>query len=201
MHNDRQEIAREAARLMAEEGYADWAAAKHKAVARLGMRRPAMPSNAEVASALREHLQLFAADETRDRLRERRRLAVQIMCHLQSFRPRAAGALINGLMTERSPLEIHLFADPPEQVDIFLTDHNWDYDDAELHLRHPDGRDIAVPMCLLNTDDGVVVELIVFDGGGARWSPTSPVDGKPMARLDRAALEALIADSASDAAA
>lgn len=201
MHDDRLEIAREAARLMAESGYVDWAAAKSKAASSLGLRSAAMPSNAEVAVALRDYLATIAPEETRERLRSRRAFALQLMMHLREFHPRAAGALVDGLMTERAPVELHLFADPPERVDMFLADRGWDYDDAELRLRHPSGREVFVPVCRLDTEEGVRVELLIFEADGTRWAPVSPVDGKPMARLDREALKALVARPPDDAAA
>ena len=191
----RQEAAAEAARLMAEDGYRDWAAAKNKALQRLGHGRSAMPSNMEVADALKAHLQLFDAEETHDRLCERRRLAISLMRRLGQFQPRAAGALVSGIMTEHMPLEIHLFADPPERVDIFLSDAGWDFDDDERRMRHPDGRELDVPVCRLETPEGVQVEFVVFGEDSMRWSPASPIDGKPMTRLDLKAVQALLADN------
>lgn len=199
-NNDRALIAQEAARLMAESGYVDWAAAKHKAAQRLGMARSAVPSNSEVAVALEEQLHLYDADGTRFRLAERRQLAVNVMGALKDFQPRAAGALVNGLMTDRSPVEIHLFADPPEKVDMFLSDLGWEYDDDELRLRHPDGREVIVPICRLDTPDGVVVELQIFNGDSTRWAPISPVDGKPERRMDIAALQAAMAEQPDEVA-
>ncbi len=199
-NNDRALIAQEAARLMAESGYVDWASAKSKAAQRLGLGRSAVPSNAEVAAALAEQLQLFAPDETRIRLGQRRELALRIMKALKSFQPRAVGALVNGLMTEFTPIEIHLFADPPEAVDIYLSDLGWEYDDGELRLRHPDGREMLVPICRLDTPEGVVVELQVFSSDSTRWAPVSPIDGKPVQRLDVAALQALMTELPDEAA-
>lgn len=199
-NKDRSLIAHEAARLMADSGYVDWASAKQKAAQRLGLARSAVPSNMEVAEALAEQLQLFSPEETRARLSARRQLAINIMQALQEFEPRAVGALVNGLMTEVSPVEIHLFADPPEKVDMFLADRGWEYDDDELRLRHPDGREIIVPICRLDTPEGVVVELQVFGCDSARWAPVSPIDGKPVRRLDLAALQAVIATVPDEAA-
>ncbi len=190
---DRALIAQEAARLMTESGFTDWAAAKHKASQRLGLSRSAVPSNAEVAEAVAEQLQLYAPEETRQRLLARRELAVNIMQTLKDFHPRAVGALVSGLMTEFSPVEIQLFADPPEKVDMVLADLGWEYDDAELRLRHPDGREVVVPVCRLDAPDGSTVELQAFGADSLRWAPVSPVNGKPMQRLDLAGLKALLA--------
>jgi len=197
--NDRALIAHEAARLMAESGFVDWAAAKHKAAQRLGLSRSAVPSNAEVSEALAEQLNLFAPEETHQRLLDRRQLAVRIMQTLEAFQPRAVGALVSGLMTEFSPIEIQLFVDPPEKVDMFLADLGWEYDDGELRLRHPDGRDVVVPVCRMDAPDGSTVELQAFGADSLRWAPVSPVSGKPMQRLDIEALKTLLA--ASDEAA
>lgn len=192
----RAEIAAEAARLLAESGYSDFAAAKNKALKSLGSSssagRSVLPSNQEVAQALKDYLQMFDAEETALRLAERRQLALRLMGYLAAFKPRAAGALVSGLMTESMPVEIHLFADPPEQVDIFLSDAGWAFDDDEKHIRHPAGGDVAIPVCRIETPEGIRVELLVFETEDMRWSPSSPIDGKPMQRLDQKALGALI---------
>lgn len=192
----RAEVAAEAARLLAESGYRDFAAAKSKAAQRLaggGSGRSAMPTNLEVAVALQCYLQTFDAEGTQKRLRERRELAVQLMRYLSEFQPRAAGALVSGLMSETMPVEIHLFSDPPERVDMFLGDAGWEFDDDEKRLRHPAGREVAVPVCRTETPEGIAVELLVFETQDMRWSPSSPIDGKPMLRLDQAAMQKVLA--------
>lgn len=201
MAEDRVLIAEETARLMAESGYVDWGTAKSKAAYSLGLSSSAAPSNAEIAAALRRYLATVVPEETRERLAKRREFALQLMTHLREFQPKAAGALVDGLMTERRPVELHLFADPAERVDMFLSDRDWDYDDAELRLRHPSGRETVVPVCRLDTEDGVRVELLIFEEDGMRWAPISPIDGRPMSRLDRAALKALWIESSGEAAA
>lgn len=186
----RADIAQEAARLLAEAGIRDWAFAKQKASSGLGLRRAQMPSNVEVAEALRAYLQLFAAEETAANLQDLRALAKRLMPTLSAFEPRVVGAAVNGLATARSPLELHLFADPAERVDIFLADRGWPYEEDEARLRHPNGRELILPMCCLGSGQGPEVELTVFAEEDRRWSPASPIDGRPMTRWSLAELKA-----------
>nr|MBV6630413.1 hypothetical protein [Oceanococcus sp. HetDA_MAG_MS8] len=186
----RADIAQEAARLLAEAGIRDWAFAKQKAVSGLGLRRPQMPSNLEVAEALRAYLELFAGEETAAYLQELRALARRLMPSLSVFDPRVVGAAVSGLATQRSPLELHLFSDPAEQVDIFLADRGWPYEEDEARLRHPDGRELILPMCCLGDGRGPEVEITIFSQQDRRWSPASIIDGRPMTRWSLEELQA-----------
>lgn len=188
----RADIAQEAARLLAEAGIRDWAFAKQKALSGLGLRRAQMPSNLEVAEALRAYLGLFASEETAAYLQELRALARRLMPALNAFAPRAVGAVVNGLATQHSPLELHLFADPAEKVDIFLADRGWSYEEDEARLRHPDGRELVLPMCCLGGGRGPEVEITVFAEHDRRWSPASAIDGRPMTRWSLEDLQAAI---------
>ena len=188
---ERAELAAEAARLQAEEGVRDWGFAKAKAAERLGRPRARAPSNAELAAALRSHLNTFAADEVAVRLAERRRLAQRLMRPLAAFQPHVAGALVHGLATPRSRIELHLFSDPAEQVDIALSDMGWHYEEDEVRLRHPDGRELIVPVCRLEIED-VEVDLLIFAEADRRWAPPCAVEGGMQRRVDPQALQALL---------
>src|SRR5713226_9483676 len=95
----RVQISVEAARIMAEEGVHNFHSAKRKAAARLNLAETRdLPSNQEIASALRQHLQLFHADlpQTLQRLR---RLALEAMRFLAQFEPRLVGPVLTGTVT------------------------------------------------------------------------------------------------------
>ncbi|MCI0516228.1 MAG: hypothetical protein L0Y45_00180, partial [Woeseiaceae bacterium] len=69
--NDRARLvlAQEAARIIAEQGIADFRLAKTKAAERLGMRdHGSLPGNAEIDRALGEHLLLFGRESHVDLL-------------------------------------------------------------------------------------------------------------------------------------
>ena len=63
----RARIASAAARLMAEDGIADFTLAKRKAARQLGLTDNApLPDNAEVEAALRDYQELYQGDEHED---------------------------------------------------------------------------------------------------------------------------------------
>lgn len=194
--NQRQELACEAARLMCEEGLRDFAQAKAKALDALGGGRAAMPTNLEVADCVREHLALFDEAGARQRLRQLREVARQAMLLCAEFSPRVAGATVDELAILGSPVQLHLFSPYAEAVDFFLGNRGIPFDIAEKRLRHPDGQERRQPSCVFMADE-IPVELVVFDEDDVRWSPLSPVDGKPMRRWTLKELEAAVASSQS----
>lgn len=190
----RSEIAREAARLMCEQGVKDFAVAKSKATERLtGSSRAPAPSNVEVAESLRDYLEVMEGQTWSTRLRHLREIAIKAMELTAEFQPRAVGAVVNGLATPRSSVVLHLFSPFDEAVDFFLGDRNIPFDDEERRVIHPSGREMRRPSCVFLAED-TEVELVVFDQDDLRWAPLSPIDGKPMTRWDLPTLRARLAE-------
>ncbi len=174
----RVQISVEAARIMAEEGVHNFHSAKRKAAARLNLAETRdLPSNQEIASALRQHLQLFHADlpQTLQRLR---RLALEAMRFLAQFEPRLVGPVLTGT------------AQPPEEVAFFLQGHGISYEEADKRLRFGGNRFITLPVFRFIADE-TAVELCVFTPKNMREPPLSPVDGKPMRRAPIKEVEVL----------
>src|SRR5689334_8771779 len=93
----RERLAQEAARLMAENGIADFGLAKRKAAERLGVRGArALPTNAQIQASLVERQRLFEPEEHEHRLAELRRVAADVMLGLEAFAPRLVGAVLAG---------------------------------------------------------------------------------------------------------
>ncbi len=138
----RAEIAAAAARMIAEDG-ADYATAKRKA-ARLVLgnqkvRGDILPDNAQVEAEVREYQALFLGDVQPERLRQLRRLALELMERLAEFSPYLTGAVLNGTAGEHSDIHLHLFADNSKDVAVFLLNANIDYHVSESpHFRNPD---------------------------------------------------------------
>src|ERR1043166_6742827 len=71
-------LAREAARIMAEEGKRDYAAVKRKAAERLALPEAKhLPSNEEIERELRRYLELFHGKQLTHRLPQLRRTALE----------------------------------------------------------------------------------------------------------------------------
>jgi hypothetical protein len=185
-------IAQEAARLMADEGIHDFAAAKRKAVDRLGLAGLRnLPGNLEIEQALIAHQQLFRSATQPQRLRHLRQVALDAMREFAAFHPRLVGPVLAGTADAHSPVQLHLFADTPEQLDLFLMERRIPYEWDARVVRLAADRPERLPVCRFTAGD-VVVEMTVFPVDGLRQAPLSPVDGRPMRRLPLQGVEELL---------
>lgn len=190
----RQRIAQEAARIMAEEGIRDYYMAKRKAADRLGAADTQnMPRNTEVEEALHEYHRLFKSATQPRRLRQLRETALQAMRLFAQFNPRLVGSVLNGTAGEHSDVNLHLFADNPEEVALFLMEENIPFEPSERRLRLTNDATVVYPVYRF-VAGGTMIDLTVFPAEGVRQAPRSPVDGKPMRRISIAALEELMAE-------
>ncbi len=189
---DRHGIAEEAARLICEEQLTDYRQAKLKALERLGLPpRSPLPDNASIQQAVLEYLRLFGGQAYAERLHHLRTVAVQVMRGLAPFEPRLVGAVASGAVTAAHRVQLHVFADQPETVDVFLIDRKLRFDPGERRYRYPDGREEAVPLLCFDWSQAGV-DVAVFEQDGRRRTPLNPADGLPYRRLDLAAAEALL---------
>lgn len=188
----RVEVAQVAARLMAEEGVAGFAEAKRRAADRLGVHgRQIMPRNDEVEAEIRAYQALFQSDEQPVWLARMRRVALEAMDLLDPFAPRLVGSVLRGTAAREAEVTLHVFADPPEAVATFLYDHSMRWELDAWVGRFGGNREIELPVYRIVMGDQPV-RLVVFPREGARESPRSPVDGKPMARMSRAQVAELL---------
>lgn len=188
-------IAQDAARLMAEHGIRDFQLAKFKAADRLGIQRnsPNLPRNKEIQAALGEYQRLFRADRQPYSLQQLRRTALEVMGDLAAFRPRLVGPVLSGHADVHSPVELHVFAEAPEELAFHLMDRAVDYELGERRLRVTQTRFRDFPVYCFNAG-GVRIEATVFAPDGERQAPLSPVDGRPMPRAPSHRLASLLAD-------
>lgn len=190
----RSAIAEEAARIVCSESLTDYRAAKLKALQRLGLpsRSTALPDNAQVDTAVIDYLRLFGGSAYTERLARMRRLAPVLMRRLAMFEPRLTGGVVSGAVTAAHRLQLHVFAEQPEALDMFLIDRRIDFDVSERRYRYPGGREERVSLLRLDVD-GIGVDIAVFGFDDLRRTPLSPNDGQPYRRLNLADAEALAA--------
>ncbi|RLK47038.1 hypothetical protein DFR31_2352 [Alkalispirillum mobile] len=196
----RERLIQEAARIMAEEGVRDHFQAKRKAAERLGAPDTRnLPSNREVQSALVEYQRLFLGEEQGAWLRSLREAAVQAMGFFEPFRPRLVGPVLSGTADQGCDVHLHVFAETPEEITLFLMERGVPHETSERRLRF--GRDQweALPVIRFVAGEHVV-DLTVFSPKGLREAPRSQVDGRPMARAAVAEVEALLAADEAGAA-
>ena len=190
-------LADEAARILLEEGGRDFARAKRKALQHLGLdAREEWPTNAEIEAAMLARSRLFATAADREEWLARLRAAQQVMERLAQFQPRLVGPLIQGLVEPEAIVNLHGFADTPEEVIIALGDRGVQCKTGERRYRASGGGTPRPPVPYLSFrgPEGIEIQLTVFPIDGLRQAPPSPVDGKPMRRLPVAAVRELIAE-------
>jgi hypothetical protein len=189
----RRAVCEEAARIMAEESVRNYQVAKHKACMRLGYdhRRTPLPTNREIESAFAARLRLFRGKSLIERLRCSRQRAAEIMRLFTPFQPRLVGALLRGNVTDDTPIELHLFADNPEEVVDHLDQNQIPCQTFDKRVRFAGNRFIQVPGFRFSVDHGMV-ELLTFNRKQLREAPICPVDGRPMKRATLSTVESLV---------
>ena len=191
----RQMIAREAARLMYEDGVAEYRDAKRKAAKRFGPEAALslgshLPSNAEIHRELQIFIGLYEGDVQPERLLRMRLMALRAMELLASFDPLLVGSVLSGAVTERSDIDLHLFADSPEDVEEHLRANGVPFDCDVVTVRKG-GRLRDYPHVYLD-EDGIVVECTVYPRAERRNAPVSSITGRPMERASAKKLRRII---------
>ncbi len=174
----------------------DFAAAKRKAAEQLGIHHSRnLPANDEIETALREYQQLFQHQSQVRQLTELRQTALKAMKLLSPFSPRLVGPVLNGTADQYSPIYLHLFADTPEQVSLYLMEQKIPFEQAERRVHYAKGREEHYPLYRFIAGEQVL-ELTVFPPVAIRQPPLSPVDGKSMQRASREELLRLVEEEA-----
>ena len=188
----REQLAQEAARIMAAQTIRNYELAKRKACERLRYSgKQALPGNDEIQAALQTYLDIFKSDSQPALLRKLRTAACEAMFFLREFQPRLVGAVLNGTADEYSAVHLHVFVDPEEQVLQFLMDRGIGYRLSSTTVTYGGQRQVQITCCEFIAGD-VPIILSLFGTLGLREAPRSPVDGKPMKRADIHEVEQLM---------
>jgi len=185
-------IAQQAARLMAEDGVQDYAAAKRKAARQLGTPDShSLPTNGEIEQELRSYQALYQRDEQRERLRFLRQQALAAMELLEPFDPRLTGSVLNGTATRHSDVNLHVFPENAKELEIFLLNRKMRYKYSEKRFRF--GNEIRMIPILILHEASAVIEVAIFSLDDLRRAPRAPVEGRPMDRAKLHQVRALLA--------
>ena len=185
-------IAQEAARIILESGKRDFYSAKYKALSNLGGEDTfPMPSNKEVEQALVEYQKIFNAHTQRQLLINLRQAALKAMKLFSPFAPRLTGAVLSGTADKNSPINLHVFTDTAEKLNLFLMQHNIPFELQERRLRYTNEYSQDHPVyCFVA---GVnAIELTLFSLRGKRQIPLSIINGKSMPRATLNSVRALL---------
>lgn len=184
----REQLAHQAAKLMAEDGITDHAYAKRKAAKQLGASDTQhLPSNQDVDEALHTYRKLYQRESHPEILRLLREDALDTMRLLAEFHPYLTGSVLSGTAGEHSDINIMLFSDDAKAVLLFLLKHNIEFEDGEWRVR-VGGHEESVPSYTLTAESGVQTHIIVLPEN-ARHSGSR----HPETHADIAAAEALLA--------
>jgi hypothetical protein len=182
---------------MAEEGVKDFFVAKRKAATRLGVSNKALlPGNAEIEQALLDYQRLFKSTQQITQLRLLRECAIQAMELLACFRPRLVGSVLSGTAGPHADVNLHVFADTPEDVIFFLMEHHIPYETGERRLRLGQDEYAFLPVFSFVIND-INIDLTVFIPAQAFKLPRSPVDGRPMERASLKEVQVLLDETAA----
>jgi len=193
--NLRRQIAHIAARMIAEDGIADYATAKQKAARQAGLADAAtLPDNQEIEEALREYQELYLKDEQPAQLRLLREIAVKVMRDFAEFRPVLVGSVLNGTAGQFSDVNLQLFTDDPKALTIFLVNRRYRFDEGTKRVQRG-GRFEEVPQIELEVE-GVPVNLTVLDLDDERVAPRSGGQSDAALRARLPEVEALLRQSA-----
>ena len=184
----RRNIAALAARLMAEDGIADYGLAKRKAARQLGApETEALPNNAEVEAELRAYQAIYQEDEQRERLLAMRRTAVEVMRLLDPFRPYLTGPVLDGTAGRYAEIDLEAFPDSSKEVEIFLLNQGIRFEQNE-----PRRGGAEVPECVLTFEWGdFPVKLSLYEPDAERAHKRRSGRASERARLSL--VEALLA--------
>lgn len=184
----REQLAHQAAKLMAEDGITDHAFAKRKAARQLGAADTQhLPSNQEVDSALQSYRALYQQDSHPGILYQLREDALAAMHLLADFHPYLTGSVLSGTAGELSDINLMLFSDDAKAVLLFLLKHEIEFEDGEWRVR-VGGHEETVPSYTLTNESGTQTHIIVLPEN-ARHSGSR----HPETHADIAAVEALLA--------
>lgn len=185
-HHLRQLVAQQAARMMAEEGIADYAFAKRKAARQLGMEDAhCLPNNAEIESELRIHQGIYHGEEQTRTLKQLRSDALATMRLFERFDPQLTGPVLEGTAGRYAETDLHLFADSDKEVEIFLLSNKIPYQTGERFYHYGNERR-KVPVFTLEGPSGPI-RLSIFAPDDARILPRTLQGGVSRARMSRVA--------------
>ena len=187
-------IAAVAARIMAEDGIEDFAAAKRKAARQLGlMEAQSLPNNDEIETELRLYQSLYQGEEQRERVSFLRSQALAAMEQLAEFKPYLTGPVLRGTAGRYADIDLQVFADSDKELEIFLLNRNIPFQISES--RHYGGNQTRVVSILSLDWQGTPVRVCVYGSEDEHRSVKASTLGRPLERAGLEAVRVMVASS------
>lgn len=191
----RQQIAIEAAQLIAEQSDLSYAQARNKAARRLKCTdQRQLPENREIELALKSHLQLFQPTAQATQLHELRKSAAEAMRLFSPYHPRLIGPVLTGIANRHTPVTLILFSDTVESVAISLMDWKIPCRQREVTLDYSNKKRVMRTIFSFHAGEHQI-ELLVLPSSDRHNLPLDPTEGRPQ---KGASLEQLLTLLASD---
>ncbi|MEJ2610022.1 MAG: hypothetical protein P8179_07980 [Candidatus Thiodiazotropha sp.] len=185
-------IAYEAARILTEHQSDNIAHVCRKVAAKYGITHAQMmPSLEEVEIALREQQWLVRGDKQSEALQQLRLKALDAMQAFHQFHPQLVGSVLHGTADRNSHIELHLYADTPEDVLFSLSDLQIPWQEMQRTLTFSDGSQGIMPGFQFNADD-VTFRLIIFPIGNHHKHPLDPINNRPLEGASLKQLRAIL---------
>ena len=186
----RQEIAHEAAKIIAHGGHEDYLMAKRKAASQLGVHdNHILPSNTEIETALMEYQTLFQQEQPAS-LNKMRRTALDAMQFFNAFEPVLTGSVLTGTAGPHSEIILHLFDDTPEAVGLFLDNKHIPASVCERRLQFQKNNPEYFTAYKFLAGEFEIVAIVL--PLSCKKPPLDPINGKPMRRARAPQLKQLI---------
>lgn len=187
----RREIAVEAARLIQQDGLEDYLRAKRKAAGRLGVNnRGLFPSNREIETALINYQALFRGPEHASNLAKMRHTALRAMRLLKRYQPCLVGPVLSGTAGPHSEILLHLYADAPEPVALFLAEQGIPSRIIERRLKIEKQKPARFSALKFMAGD-MNIALIILPPACKNTAPIDPISNRAMRRASLAKVERL----------
>lgn len=191
----RRMIAQEAARLMYEEGINEYRDAKRKAAKHFGPEKVLslgshLPSNAEIHEELQRLIGIYEEKVLPERLLHLRKLALRYMEILEPFSPYLVGSVLGGAVTERSDIDLHVFAESTEDVEEYLKGKGISFEQQVVTIRRG-GEFFEYPHIYIE-DEGTVIECSIYPPEDIHRRSKSSITGRPIERANANKLRKII---------
>lgn len=122
MAHDRETLAAVAARIIVESELTDWALARRKAVAELGLRAHSapLPSDAAIINEIKTYHALYSGEPWARQLQAQRQFALEAMIKLARFNPALVGPVADGWAHAASEIRIELTPESAKDIEYAL---------------------------------------------------------------------------------
>jgi hypothetical protein len=130
MSNDRESLAAVAASIIVESELTDWALARRKAAAELGLAAHGapLPSDEQIISEIKLHHALYGGETWAAQLRAQREFALEAMVELKAFKPVLVGPVAEGWAHAGSEIRIEVTPDNPKALEYHLIELGVEFD-------------------------------------------------------------------------